>query len=1019
MLAHSINRRVSKHTLPRSALPSLSSRPVSNWRRRRWPRWREEADEEWKQFQLRMEAFHKQIEADPYEALFGRSNEMLRGVFRSPSQPEPERPRKKVPISTEPEKTETSANSQHQDTLQLAFDPITGRMVPKYGSTSSATEDPSIHYSKSHHDPRDDALKAYDNKQNTTTIHSNDWLVQEASTGSSASTAEPASKTSEYDELQQSLAKYDQRLREQPQASPAPPSEWLVQEEHSVTAPRRPRLPENDIDLLTAADVRARMGIRKNPAKETVEQKQERRAQLEQDFSKIQEQDTSSEFQESLATIKEAQAIFERRKNLEANLAAADKVNRDSEKKLSEILETSISRAARKPTEDGYSTVPTGLQTSYERERASGRDLAADIQSRTEPVQYDDGYSREPMGLQTSFEKEQASGQSLAEDIRARTDPQNYIVDDGYSREPMGLETSFAREQASGRSLADEIKAKTDPKEYLIDDGYSREPTGLETSYQRELASGKSLEEEIRSRDTAHLTPLDDGYSRKPTGLQSSYARELEAVRNGEKKSLEEELSQMSIGAASYSDVCPLQAPDSFASNGSTKPATAAPRSVEQRRKQGAAPDEVQDWYGYSLKPLGLQTSYEREIEACKNGERRSLEEELQQQASGTAYGSSEFDEQGYSRRPTGLETSFQREMDACASGKKKSLEEELASPVDGGAVETMSTREEAAKFKAAREQRLHDIALVREVREIYEKYYGKITSTHRQAKEISTVPEAASPPASEHEGRVDEDVHQSLSAYDTKNPSAYNFTPDNLEVELAAHNSPSTSHVTQNPTSEKFSAEHQSISTSQQESMGDVTETTRSDTPAAKPRVYKLLAFDTTTKSLTTSQTSSTVHSAGEHPIPLSVALSNLAHPAKFISQLTSLQKDGYEPVASASNLLVLRLRDDKAVKETHRRSRPNPVDGTTIPLPPTPSMSPTGYMNLDPVMENPAVVKRSFRSKDDKKVRKTEPVFSGERSRREGSKGQSVKTVLTTLIWATAACYVAGVAGEVAKGY
>ncbi|KKY19318.1 hypothetical protein UCDDS831_g05523 [Diplodia seriata] len=80
---------------------------------------------------------------------------------------------------------------------------------------------------------------------------------------------------------------------------------------------------------------------------------------------------------------------------------------------------------------------------------------------------------------------------------------------------------------------------------------------------------------------------------------------------------------------------------------------------------------------------------------------------------------------------------------------------------------------------------------------------------------------------------------------------------------------------------------------------------------------------------------------------------------------------------------------------------------------------MSPTGYINLDPVMENPATVRESSsRYNNDKKVRKTEPVFSGER-RKEGSKGQSIKTVLTTLIWATAACYVAGVAGEVAKGY
>ncbi|EKG15717.1 hypothetical protein MPH_07152 [Macrophomina phaseolina MS6] len=1001
MLAHSINRRVTKHALPCSAPASVLSRPVSNWGRRRWPRWRDETDAEWKQFQLRIDAFHKQIEADPYGAIFGRSNEMLRGILRSP--PEPESPRKKVPISTEPESSETAATRQQQDTLELTYDPISGRMVPKYGaSITPAPEDASIHYSQSHHDPRDDALEAYDKKQNTTNAQSSDWLVQDASTGSSAFTVDSTPQSSGRDELQQSLAMYDQRMRAQPQTPPAPPSEWLVQEEHSTSLPRRPKLPENDIDLMTAADVRARMGIRKNASKETAQEKQQKRAQLEQAFTDIQKQDPSSEYQETLTKIKEAQAIFERRKKLEHDYELAEETNKHLEKNMSQILEPSISRFAKRTVDDGYSTVPTGLQTSFEREKTSGRDLATDIQSRTEAVQYDDGYTREPMGLQTSFEKEQASGHSLAEDIQAKTDPKNYMVDDGYSREPMGLETSFAREQASGYSLADDIKARTDPKEHLIDDGYSREPTGLETSYQRELESGRSLEAEIRARDNAHLTPLDDGYSREPTGLESSYTRELEAVRNGEKKSLEEELSHLSIGAASYSDVCSLQAPDSYASNGAAKSATAAPRSVEQRRKQEIAPDEVKDWYGYSLKPLGLQTSYEREIEACKNGERRSLEEELRQKGTGAAYDHSKFDAMG--------------------SGKRKSQDEEFAFPVDGGAVETMSTREDAAKLKGAREQRLQDIALVQEVREIYEKYYGKITSAHRQPEETSTASGTASANP-ENEGRVDEQVHQSLSTYDGKYPGAYNFTPDSLEAELAAQNSSLASQAAQEVAPEVSSMEQQSTFAASDTTADNAAQSTKTETRISfleKPRVYKLLAFDPATKSLTTSQTTSTVHSPGERPIPLSVALSNLSHPAKFIPQLTSLQKDGYEPVASASNLLILRLRDDKSTKETQRRtSRPNPVDGTTIPLPPTPSMSPTGYMNLDPVMENPAVIKRSPRHKDDKKVRKTEPVFSGERARKEDSRGHSVRTVLTTLIWATAACYVAGVAGEVAKGY
>ncbi|KKY19317.1 hypothetical protein UCDDS831_g05522 [Diplodia seriata] len=559
MLAHSINRGVSKHALPRVLLPSILSRSVSNWGRRGWPRWRDEADEEWKRVQLKMmEAFDKQLKADPYEAIFGRSNEILRGI--PPTPPAGSLPRKTVPISTESETNaqdtaQPSPTADPQPTVEFSYDPITGRMTPKYGASDSpAVEDLSVHYSQSHHDPRDDSLSAYDRKQSSTPTQPSDWLVREELT-------QTTSNTAEQDQLREDSYK---------------------------KTPRRPNLPEDDVDLLTAADVRARMGICKDPNRETVEQMLEKSAQLQRDFRLIQAQDPSSYIYKTLSRIQEARAIFEKRRHLADEYAAAEKAEKLSEQQSTDILETALSCTARKSLDDGYSQVPTGLQTSFEREKASGRDLATDIETRTKPVQYDDGYSRTPMGLQTSFEMEQAAGRSLAEDIQAKTEPRNYIVDDGYSREPMGLETSFEREKALGHSLAEEIDAKTNPKQYIVDDGYSREPTGL-------------------------------------------------------------------------------------------------------------------------------QTSYEREIEAFQNGQRKSLEEELQEQALGAAHGTSEFDGQGFSRKPIGLETSFQRELDACASGKRKSLEEELAVPVDGGAVETMSTKEEAAKLEAAREQRLHDIALVRE----------------------------------------------------------------------------------------------------------------------------------------------------------------------------------------------------------------------------------------------------------------------------------------------------------------
>ncbi|KAF2094270.1 hypothetical protein NA57DRAFT_80681 [Rhizodiscina lignyota] len=56
---------------------------------------------------------------------------------------------------------------------------------------------------------------------------------------------------------------------------------------HEPTPAPKPRLPENDEDLLTADDVRARMGHLKEPQKMSAEQEAEKRSQLEAQFDKM------------------------------------------------------------------------------------------------------------------------------------------------------------------------------------------------------------------------------------------------------------------------------------------------------------------------------------------------------------------------------------------------------------------------------------------------------------------------------------------------------------------------------------------------------------------------------------------------------------------------------------------------------------------------------------------------------------------------------------------------------------
>ncbi|KAK8243232.1 hypothetical protein IWZ00DRAFT_546726 [Phyllosticta capitalensis] len=994
MLPHRTNNGVVKAALSKASHPPAYTRSIGGWGRNRWPRWKADPfNEEWRHFERRMDAFRREVDKDPYEAIFGWSNRLREG--ESSSQSPILRPcRRTLPVGgvsaqivdgTEqspltPAKDRTDAapiptqqassyphvipfESETVATSRLEYDPISGRMVEKSSkdvqpgeaaaqdglskasSISSPQEtgsaaaenqnEPCASYdaSKDYRDPRDDALNAFDAKQKKTPApRFEDWYARQG--------LDPPPPREESEPKRRSVSAPWYKPEHDPE-KPFTPAE-------SVETPfgriRRNKLPEDDIDLLTADDIRSRMGRRrtKEDTRDDVEVQR-----LAQDFERIRKADS-----------------FEDEDGSKIELPVRRTSSQD-------VAQESAQKTSQKPTRQPTAESP-GLETALSRHvnRAS----------------FDDGYSKDPIGLQTSYLREKESGRDLAADISAKEVPEQY--DDGYSRKPTGLQTSFERERMSGQSLESELQAKAEPE--LMDDGYSKDPMGLETSYQRELASGKSLEEELRARGEAEAMP-DDGYSKDPTGLQSSYTRETEAVRNGEKKSLAEELEEAPIGAGFYSNVCS----DKFAT----------PKSVEQRRKE-SSPEVVKDWYGYSLQPLDLETSHELELEERHTNQRKRVGHENSKDASKPFKDTSSV---------TPKQTSSTGAQDA-----------KTPSPL------------EAKKALDNVNGLFNDVSLSRAIREIYEKHYGKITYDHRQP--ATPLPASAHP---ENEGRLDESIHQSLVDHEAKNPNKYKFKPDNLEAELAARNR-AVKEVPIKETREEKLAE--TLNTAQ----AAAPLSSESSNSKTQVRHYKLLAYDRSSRTVETSETTSTVKSSGEMPVSLSVALSKLANPVKFLPHLKQLGKEGYEPVASTADLLVLRLRDGHAAPSDAARSKPlraNPVDGTTIPLPPTPTtMSPTGYVNLDPVVDQPdsrsAASETNRASFDDgdaafrsapsghhhahrsgKKVRRTEAVFTGQqRAKAEQEKRnrrQGVRTVLTTLIWATATCYIAGVAGEVAKGY
>ncbi|KAK4980837.1 hypothetical protein LTR66_010332, partial [Elasticomyces elasticus] len=276
---------------------------------------------------------------------------------------------------------------------------------------------------------------------------------------------------------------------------------------------------------------------------------------------------------------------------------------------------------------------------------------------------------------------------------------------------------------------------------------------GLETVLQRRSAFAKKLDAETTAQKQDMQVQEGDACSHEPVGLQTSFANETRDHSDVKMSSLEMETGQLS-----------------------------------------SADD------GYTQQPVDMQTSYTREVEAYRDGKQQPLEEDMRKIPD---------KKDGYVHQPTGMQTPFTKEVNAFEEGKRPSLEHEVKTTQHEGDVsKTVNSHANSNnwyqqtywKEKLRKEQdavrhaakRASDQALVREVREIYEKHYGTIDATHCQ------------PITSELEGKVDHDIPQTLEVHDKRlGPDAYAFRngQDTLESELSTHKKES-SDVTHAPSS-------------------------------------------------------------------------------------------------------------------------------------------------------------------------------------------------------------------------
>ena len=193
----------------------------------------------------------------------------------------------------------------------------------------------------------------------------------------------------------------------------------------------------------------------------------------------------------------------------------------------------------------------------------------------------------------------------------------------------------------------------------------------------------------------------------------------------------------------------------------------------------------------------------------------------------------------------------------------------------------------------------------------------------------------------------------------------------------------------------------------------------TEQNTQDIEPTVYTILAYDPTTQSVSTAETTSIVPDTAQ-PLTPAEALLRLSSPAKFIPHFGSLQAEGYEIVSGSEDVLVWRkVRPSAPMPHLAHTKAMNPIDGTrSAPIVATGNFaSPTGFVNHDILDDS----EHDFKSNID--VRREEDVFSGKSSWSEDAeqprrkKMGTGKKMLIGAAWLGGLSYTLGVVSEYFK--
>ncbi|KAF1935870.1 hypothetical protein EJ02DRAFT_506827 [Clathrospora elynae] len=379
-----------------------------------------------------------------------------------------------------------------------------------------------------------------------------------------------------------------------------------------------------------------------------------------------------------------------------------------------------------------------------------------------------------------------------------------------------------------------------------------------------------------------------------------------------------------------------------------------------------------------------------------------------------------------------------------------------------GSVLESMGRKEtpagiEAAKAKEDATKRCGDAILVAEVRKAYEDTHGPITVRHKQpvdaAEKVKKEQETdvkrfdmlkedpVSGPlndlTSSTSGETAIKITENFAVH-TK--STEHSAPVELKTPLGTRQTAPTTKAAAVDDAQG-AVQHSPVATEATPSTGSTTipeasiakpssDTALSHSSIANlPTQYTILIHDPQTDKLSLTISISGPPRDTSPVLPLHQALSDLDNPAKFIPYITK----GLEVVSAKKDMLVLRNALDDAsstfafqtldtppnshvneCENVTERVTVNPIDGTT-------RLSPTGYVGPEESREQ---LEKEFDERREaagklssKEQERYEQSPEKDKSRIKGRKRVGAGSVVKTAIWAAAVCYVVGVVGEIAN--